>query len=835
LPRDLEGLTRLWRAETADRRVLVVIDDAGSKRQLVPLLTSAPACLTVITSRLRSVMSVPHRSGIPQSGLNLPLDVLPLDDAVAMFTRIVGEAHIRGDDDVAELVELCGRLPLAIRLVAGWASSAGRAEWPYPSHWSIAELTENLRAGRRSLSEVHVGGQSLWDAFDISYRTLGESERRMFRRIGLHPTGEFSTDAAAAIGDLRTVEEAEPLLETLTDAGLLDVVEVGRYRMHVLLHEFAHERLDVEDASEERARAAGRLLDHYLHCALTAHRALIPYRPIDDQVSQTSVWAPDLDLGVPQAALAWFDRERETLLACQDLAITYRRTHAWRIPRAIGHYLTSRGHIGDAEAAYDEALRQAEEDWGGQAVADLTALSADVRYHQGSQTAAIELYRRARLRYVQLDDRLRAADMAVRIGICHRLTGATEQARTEFEQALDVFTDLGDQYGQLEARRGLEGVSGSAADPAAAVLRAPEVPEDARFCRYCRVPVGRGYGGRPGLLKGFCPQCGSAYSFTPELTPGDLVAGQYEAAGVVAHGGQGWVYLARDRNVGDRWVILKGLLDTDSAATADTIAERRFLAEIDHPNIARVLNFVRYPVPVTSAIRGYIVMEYVNGRSLFETLRQQRAEQGDSAALPLDYVLSCGIEILRALRYLHSRGLLYCDLKPENVIQSADKLKLIDLGAIRRMDDRDGPIYGTVSYQAPEVPAVGPTISSDLYTVGRTLAVLSLPFAFGFARTVSTPIKIASTPVRSTRTRTPGTRTGRDVSTPQSRPAEDTGAFAPRLPPREDAPLLTRYASYDQLLRRATHPDPSQRFRDADEMIKRLIAIRQEVAGDEHR
>ncbi len=121
-------------------------------------------------------------------------------------------------------------------------------------------------------------------------------------------------------------------------------------------------------------------------------------------------------------------------------------------------------------------------------------------------------------------------------------------------------------------------------DPQSVLLADPEVPERKRFCAYCDNPVGRSRGSRPARTEGFCPHDGKPYSFTPKLWPGDLVAGQYLVAGCIAHGGLGWIYLAQDKNVSDRWVVLKGLLDAgDESAMAAAIAERRFLAEVEHP------------------------------------------------------------------------------------------------------------------------------------------------------------------------------------------------------------------------------------------------------------
>ncbi|MFY1670557.1 tetratricopeptide repeat protein [Plantactinospora sp. WMMB334] len=328
-------------------------------------------------------------------------------------------------------------------------------------------------------------------------------------------------------------------------------------------------------------------------------------------------------------------------------------------------------------------------------------------------------------------------------------------------------------------------------DPAAAVMAEPRVAESRRFCVSCENPVGRGRDDRPGWAEGFCPHCGTPFSFLPRLGAGDVIDGRYEILGALAYGGLGWIYLARDRNVSDtvsdRWVVLKGLINTsDTDAMASAVAERRFLVELDHPNIVKIHDFVEHPDPRTGTPVGYIVMEYVGGHSLRDMLLTRRRDTGQRA-LPLPEVIAYGVEILPALDYLHDRNLLFCDFKPDNVIHAEEQLKLIDLGAVRHVDDMASAIFGTPGYQAPEVGTRGPSVASDIYTVGRALAVLSLDFR-GFTTT-----------------------------------------YANRLPDPADAPLLAAEMSYHRLLRRATHPDPDRRFASAAEMSEQLLGVLREV------
>ncbi|EFL26085.1 non-specific serine/threonine protein kinase, partial [Streptomyces himastatinicus ATCC 53653] len=329
-------------------------------------------------------------------------------------------------------------------------------------------------------------------------------------------------------------------------------------------------------------------------------------------------------------------------------------------------------------------------------------------------------------------------------------------------------------------------------DPRTAVLADPEVPERKRFCSRgdCGAPVGRARGDRPGRTEGFCTKCGHPYSFVPKLGPGDIVHGQYEVAGCLAHGGLGWVYLAIDRAVSDRWVVLKGLLDTgDEEALAAAVSERRFLAEIEHSNIVRIYNFVEHLDQNTGSLDGYIVMEYVGGKSLKDIANARRAPDGRRDPLPVEQACAYGIEALEALGHLHSRNLLYCDFKVDNAIQQQDQLKLIDMGAVRRVDDEDSAIYGTVGYQAPEVAEQGPSVASDLYTVARTLAVLTFDFQ-GY-----------------------------------------TNVFVDSLPDPEHIEVFRRYESFYRLLVRATDPDPGRRFSSAQEMADQLTGVLREAVA----
>ena len=323
------------------------------------------------------------------------------------------------------------------------------------------------------------------------------------------------------------------------------------------------------------------------------------------------------------------------------------------------------------------------------------------------------------------------------------------------------------------------------ADPLQAVMATPELAENKRYCPTCGEPVGRARDGVPARIAGFCGHCGARYDFAPALKAGDLVARQYEVVGCLAHGGLGWIYLARDRNVSGRWVVLKGLLNSgDKEAYEAAVAERQYLAEVEHPLIVEIFNFVLYEG------LGYTVMEFVGGKSLKDVLKERRDQDGGHARpLPVDQAIAYILEVLPAFSYLHDHDLLYCDFKPDNIIAQGDGVKLIDMGGVRRTDDLTSAIYGTIGYQAPEVAEIGPSVASDIFTLGRTLASLVLDFR------------------------------------------GNTTVYQASFPPVAETPVFQRYDSLYRWLAKACAPAPADRFASVDEARVQLLGVLREVVA----
>jgi len=303
-------------------------------------------------------------------------------------------------------------------------------------------------------------------------------------------------------------------------------------------------------------------------------------------------------------------------------------------------------------------------------------------------------------------------------------------------------------------------------DPLKLLMLTPEVPVHKRRCPKCEGQVNRS--------KGFCPACGTAYDFEPHLKAGDLVKDKYEIKGPIAFGGLGWIYLGWDQ-VLQRWVILKGLLNSnDEASAAAAVAERRYLAALKHPKIVSIYDFVN------EGNEGFIIMEYVGGQTI-HSIRKQRGP------LPVAEAIAYILGILPAFAYLHQQGLVYCDFKPDNMMLEGGDVKLIDMGAVRKIADPNGDIYATVGFAAPEADT-DPIAVSDLYTVGRALAVLIMDFKF-------------------------------------------SSEFEYALPSPDDAPALAENESLYRFLLRATHRDPDERFQTADEMADQLYGVLREIVA----
>jgi transcriptional regulator with XRE-family HTH domain len=262
IPASLEARMALWRDQVAGKQLLLVLDDAASSDQVLPLLPGTGGSLVLVTSRR-------HLSALDDAAA-VSLDTLPADQAAALLVRLAGRAGLSPDDPaVGELTRLCGFLPLAIGMLA-------RQLHHHPA-WSLAGRAAELTAARDRLELMVTENVSVAAAFNLSYGDLTEEQQRLFRRLGSHPGADFDACAAAALlgADLPAARHG---LEALYDQYLLTEPAQGRYRMHDLIREHARTLAGRLDPAPDRDRATERLLDFYQHTATLAD-VLIARRP----------------------------------------------------------------------------------------------------------------------------------------------------------------------------------------------------------------------------------------------------------------------------------------------------------------------------------------------------------------------------------------------------------------------------------------------------------------------------------------------------------------------------------------------------------------------------
>ncbi|MEU6201245.1 BTAD domain-containing putative transcriptional regulator [Streptomyces sp. NPDC047061] len=318
IPPHHEAQSRVFRTLLADRRMLVLLDNAASADQVRPLLPSGPACCVLVTSRNRLGDLVAHNGAHA-----LPLDLLQPDEARALLSRTLGTDRVADDRHaVDELILLCGSLPLALRVAA-----ARLADDPaLRTADLVAEMTEGGKL--EALEPDSDANSPLRTAFSVSYRVLAPGARRLFRLLGLFPGAEFTTEVAAALLDA-PLSQARRLVGALVSAHLIEPVTAGRYRFHDLLREYAQECATAEEAAPDRAAAVERLLVWYLNATrATAGAGLFPELP--------GSLRPGGHPGLPSAVDAgpWLDAERANLLA----VIHHAAHHG---PRPVAWYLAS--------------------------------------------------------------------------------------------------------------------------------------------------------------------------------------------------------------------------------------------------------------------------------------------------------------------------------------------------------------------------------------------------------------------------------------------------------------------------------------------------------------
>jgi tetratricopeptide (TPR) repeat protein len=432
IPLDTQARAALYRDRLDGTRAIVLLDNVATEEQVRPLLPGSPACRVLITSR-RSLAGL-------DGAWSLPLSVFEPADAMALLARVVGRERLDAElEEAAEIVRLCGHLPLAVVLAA-------RRLRARPA-WTLADLRTLLEAEERRLGTLQVGDRAVRAMFALSYEHLTPEQQRMFRLLGLHPGYDFSAASAAAIADT-TLERAQALLETLLDEHLLEQRTCGHYRFHDLLHVYAKERTKGEDDAHEREAAIRRVLNWYLYTADNADRVIAPLRrhvPLTAESAPPSI----LTFASHRDALNWCEIERANLIAATRTAAAHNHNGiAWRIPTALYGFVILRKHWHEWLLVHQDALTAARcigdrfaEGWvlNGFGIA-YTELQ---RYPE-----AIDCFHTALNLRRQVDDRIGESETLNNLGETYRRLGQLTEAIENYQKDLAICREIGDRHGE---------------------------------------------------------------------------------------------------------------------------------------------------------------------------------------------------------------------------------------------------------------------------------------------------------------------------------------------------------------------------------------------------
>jgi tetratricopeptide (TPR) repeat protein/transcriptional regulator with XRE-family HTH domain len=448
IPDDVEERAERYRTLLADRRVLVVLDNAADEAQVRPLLPGSPTCGVLVTSRARL-------TGLEGSRL-LDLGILPPQAAVELLARVGGPARVAAEPDAAAaIVGYCGHLPLAIR-IAGARLAARPA-------WSLARLAARLADERRRLDELAAGDLEVRASIALSYRALPHQQQRAFRRLGLLDAPDFPAWVAAAVLDLHP-GRGDDLVDGLVDAQLLEVAGEDaagqlRYRFHDLLRAYARERAAAEDPSHDQDGALARAWGGWLALAEVADRRL-PSPTVGVVHGAAPRWpstARDGDGGAagpaPADPLAWFEAERVALVAAVAQAANRgMEEFAWDLAGLLLGFLSARNHLDDWRWTHEVALAAAEQVGNRRGQAYMLRGLGQFHIECDDLQAASTRLEQALALFDKLDDPYGWAHTLITRGYVDRLRGRPERALDCFQRALEALTTCGDRLGQAYAR-----------------------------------------------------------------------------------------------------------------------------------------------------------------------------------------------------------------------------------------------------------------------------------------------------------------------------------------------------------------------------------------------
>ncbi|MEU7724247.1 BTAD domain-containing putative transcriptional regulator [Streptomyces sp. NPDC040724] len=464
IPEDLEGRTALWRSKLDGRRMLLLFDNAVDAAQIRPLLPASPGCLVLITSRGRLL----DLDGVEWVSIGM----MEPEDSTSLMTETLGTTRVSAEPEAsAELAELCGHLPLALRIAT--------ARLRNRPHWTVRYLVERLRDEKRRMDELSSGERSVAATLRLSYLAMDEEYRTAFRILSLYPCAGTDVHSAAAL--LGTaIRDAEDALEFLLDVHLVQQPDIGLYTFHDLVRSFA-QSLRGPATAEDDAAAVERLLGYYLTTSDAACEVLFPGR------ERRPTGLPPYQGERPTFTLAdqavrWFDREQAGLLAAVSLAErSGHDRYAACLSRNVGFHLHTRGQLDEfwsvGRLAVAAARRLDDPALLGISLANLGAACWKLgRFEEG-----LEVAREARDTAVRAGDRHTEAHSESTIGLLLSMLGRYGEALPLLERSLAMSRELDNPRAEAESLTTLSTLYerwGRYPEAAASARRAIEIGRD---------------------------------------------------------------------------------------------------------------------------------------------------------------------------------------------------------------------------------------------------------------------------------------------------------------------------------------------------------------------
>ncbi|MFF9868127.1 BTAD domain-containing putative transcriptional regulator [Streptomyces sp. NPDC013953] len=434
----------LLRSRLAGRRILLVLDNAGDARQIRPLLPGTSSCAVLVTSRVR-LTTVPNARV-------LELDVLGHAQADALFACLVGAERVAAEPEVARtIVEYCGRLPLAVRIIG--AKLASRP------HWSLSRAAGRLADERRRLDELAHEGLEVRSTLELSHEGLSTQARRLFRRLALLETADFAEWVCAPLLN-EPMPQAEDVLEELLDARLVDVVSPAgsstvRYRLHDLVRLFAAEYLAQSEPGGERTAALRRATATALTLADLAHREVCGGDfPVVHGLSVRPAASADVVRLAADNPLEWYERERTTLTAlCVQAAEHDEDELAWDLAATSRCLFSVRFHFDDWQHTHEVALAAVRRQGNRRGEAALLLGLGDMHLTRRAYKTAVPLLARSQELFAEVGDAYGHALALRKVAAADRVQGRTGPALARWRECLPALARAEDLEAQTQVLR----------------------------------------------------------------------------------------------------------------------------------------------------------------------------------------------------------------------------------------------------------------------------------------------------------------------------------------------------------------------------------------------